>query len=239
MPARRAPPPESVTPSVLAPVADGRIQRKTAVDLVVESLRSRILRGELAPGSALRQEALAEELGVSRIPLREAIRLLSTEGLVDLQPHRGAYVSSLSLAEVREFFELRRRLEPWLLEDAVPRISPAQLDHADALVAAMDRASDDDWSGLNWRLHETLYAPADRPLTLNIVRALHEKSERYFRFQVMNAPIRQQAHDEHQEIVSQCRRRQPERAKAALEQHIDLAARQIIEIVERMAAPRG
>ncbi len=96
-------------------------------ELVVEELRSRILSGSIAPGLPLRQQALAEELGVSRIPLREAIRLLSTEGLLDLVPHRGAFVSMISLAEVREFFEIRLKLEPWLLHEAVPNLTEQDL----------------------------------------------------------------------------------------------------------------
>ena len=216
--------------------AEGRLQRKTAVDLVAEELRSRILLGDLGPGSALRQEALAEELGVSRIPLREAIRLLSTEGLVDLVPHRGAFVSMISLAEVREFFEIRLRIEPWLLHEAVGRLTESNLRRAEGIVATMDNAKAADWGLLNWQLHESLYTSSDRPIALNIVRALHEKSERYFRFQVFNAPIRQQAHDEHMQIIELCRQRKPDVAKAALEHHIADAAVQIVQIVSRLLA---
>jgi DNA-binding GntR family transcriptional regulator len=211
-----------------------RLQRKTAVELVVEELRSRILSGSIAPGLPLRQEALAEELGVSRIPLREAIRLLSTEGLLDLVPHRGAFVSMISLAEVREFFEIRLKLEPWLLREAVPNLTEQDLQRASATVAEMDEAEAAQWGPLNWRLHERLYAPAGRPLTLNMVRALHEKSERYFRFQVMNAPIRQQAHDEHMQLIELCRQRKADMATVALEDHISQASVQIVEIVGRL-----
>jgi DNA-binding GntR family transcriptional regulator len=212
----------------------GRLVRVTAVDMVVADLRKRILSGAIAPGSALRQEALADELGVSRIPLREAIRLLSSEGLVDLQPHRGAYVSMLSVDEVREFFDLRLRLEPWLLQEACPAISEAELQRGMGLVDAMDRAGAEDWGRLNWQLHELLYRPAQRPFALNIVRTLHEKSERYFRFQMVNVPIRRQAHDEHVDIITLCRHRQADAARAAMEHHIADAAMQIIEAASRL-----
>lgn len=221
----------------VAPLRSGtRLQRKTAVELVVEEVRSRILSGQLAPGSALRQEALADELGVSRIPLREAIRLLSTEGLVDLVPHRGAFVSMISLGEAREFFDIRLRLEPWLLHEAVPNLSEQDFSTAEAIVHNMDRATAAEWGTLNWQLHELLYTRAERPQALNIVRALHEKSERYFRFQVVNAPIRQQAHDEHMRLIQLCRQRKAEIARVALEDHIGQAATQIIQIVERLLA---
>lgn len=212
----------------------GRLVRKTAVELVVDELRSRILSGQIAPGSALRQEALAEELGVSRIPLREAIRLLSSEGLVDLYPHKGAYVSMLSKDEVREFFDLRLRLEPWLFHEAAMLISMAELDRGERLVEKMDTAGAEKWGALNWELHELLYSAARRPAAMNVVRTLHEKSERYFRFQVVNAPIRQQAHDEHLALIALCRHRQADKAQEALEQHIADAAEQILAIVDRL-----
>lgn len=223
-----------ITEPIAAARIGGRVVRKTAVELVVEELRSRILSGELAPGSPLRQEALADDLGVSRIPLREAIRLLSSEGFVDVLPHKGAYVSMLSKDEVREFFDLRLRLEPWLLHEAALKITPAELDRAEVLVAQMDSASAEQWGALNWSLHELLYSAAGRPAAMSIVRALHEKSERYFRFQVVNAPIRQQAHEEHMALIALCRKRKADKAQAALEHHIADAAQQIIAIVGRL-----
>lgn len=226
-----APNPDSGT---VARAVGGRLVRKTAVELVVDELRSRILSGQLPSGSVLRQEALADELGVSRIPLREAMRLLSAEGLVDVYPHKGAYVSMLSKEEVQEFFDLRLRLEPWLFHEAAMRISTAELDRAERLVARMDSAGAEEWGALNWELHELLYAAAGRPAAMSIVRALHEKSERYFRFQVVNAPIRQQAHDEHLALIDLCRHRQADKAQVALERHIADAADQILAIVGRL-----
>lgn len=219
--------PAGVTPS-------GRLVRKTTVELVLDELRSRILSGAIAPGAALRQEALAEELGVSRIPVREAIRLLSSEGLVDVQPHKGAFVSMLSKDEVQEFFDLRQRLEPWLLHEAVPALTDSALERARKIVATMDTAMAEDWGALNWQLHEVLYSAAQRPAALAIVRGLHEKSERYFRFQVVNAPIRDQAHQEHLQLIELCRHRQAEKAQRMLEQHIAQAAEQILAIVDRL-----
>src|SRR5215217_1329322 len=87
------------------------IQRQTIASMTVEALRERILRGDYPDGEPLRQDALAEELGVSRIPVREALRQLEAEGLVTFNPHRGAVVSSLSLEEIAELFELRAEIE--------------------------------------------------------------------------------------------------------------------------------
>ena len=149
-------------------------------------------------------------------------------------PHRGAYVSMLSRTEVQEFFDIRMRLEPWLFGLAVQQHDVSDLDRAEAVVAQMDTAAPEQWGRLNWQLHEWLYRSAQRPAALGMVRALHEKSERYFRFQIVNAPIRQQAHDEHKELIALSRQGQAEKAEAALERHIGLAAEQILAIVDHL-----
>jgi len=196
--------------------------------MVVADLRRRILSGQLAPGTPLRQEALAEELGVSRIPLREAIRLLSSEGLVDLQPHRGAYVVPLSVDEVKEFFDLRAQLEPWLLRQAVPHLTEADFKQAESLVDDMDNAAADEWSRLNWHLHEMLYRPANRPFALNIVRTLHEKSERYLNHRIISVPQRIQARHEHLALIALCRSGDAEAAAVELDRHIADTTHQVI-----------
>src|SRR5690606_29038054 len=99
------------------------MQRKTVVEMAVEILRDKILHGDYREGSPLRQDALAAELGVSRIPVREALRQLEVEGLVTFSPHLGAVVSSLSLNEIEELFDLRALLESELLRQAVKRMT--------------------------------------------------------------------------------------------------------------------
>src|SRR3954469_17050465 len=106
------------------------IRRQTISSMTVEALRERILRGDYPEGEPLRQDALADELGVSRIPVREALRQLEAEGLVTFSPHRGAVVSSLSLAEIEELFELRAQIECDLIRRAIPNMTKDQLDRA-------------------------------------------------------------------------------------------------------------
>src|SRR5512142_442982 len=94
-------------PAAVRPIPLGAIQRKTVAALTLEAIRDRILRGTYAEGAALRQDAVAAELGVSRSPVREALRQLEVEGLVTFRAHIGAVVSSLALREIEEVFELR------------------------------------------------------------------------------------------------------------------------------------
>ncbi|NNC00972.1 GntR family transcriptional regulator, partial [Corallococcus exiguus] len=99
------------------------IKHRTIAAAVAEALRQRILDGDFAAGFQLRQDALADEFGVSRIPVREALMQLEAEGLVKIEPHKGAIVSELSTREIEELFELRSLLEPRLLKESAPRLT--------------------------------------------------------------------------------------------------------------------
>ena len=102
--------------------------RRALVDKLAATLQARMLSGELVSGTRLRQEALAEEFGVSRTPIREALRKLQASGLVELQPHRGALVRGPSAREIRDAYEVRAELEGLAAELAAQRIHQAQLD---------------------------------------------------------------------------------------------------------------
>jgi len=229
----------SATPSVNEAVAaesTRKIVRPTTVELVTTAIRQRILSGDLAPGEVLRQEALADELGVSRVPIREAITRLTGEGLLTNVPHKGAYVAELSVDEVKETFDIRLRLEPWIFAEAIPRISDAEISKAERLVKEMDKADSGVWGQLNWRFHETLYLPAQREITLQMLRVLHDRSDRYFRFQVVQVPIREQSHEEHMGLVEACKKRDAKLGAKLLEQHVKTAAQQIVSVVDAIVS---
>jgi DNA-binding GntR family transcriptional regulator len=227
---------ESNVSEAIAAETTRKIIRPTTVELVTKAIRQRILSGEFAPGEALRQEALADELGVSRVPIREAITRLSAEGLLTNVPHKGAYVAELSVDEVRETFEIRLRLEPWLFAAAIPKITNAEIAKAERLVKEMDKADSGEWGHLNWRFHETLYSPAQRDITLQMLRVLHDRSDRYFRFQVVKVPIREQSHEEHMALVEACKKRDSKLGAKLLEQHVKTASTQIVSVVEAMVS---
>ncbi|MGH8777941.1 GntR family transcriptional regulator [Paraburkholderia sp.] len=222
----------SATSQIVADENTRKIVRPTTVELVTTAIRQRILSGELAPGEVLRQEALADELGVSRVPIREAITRLTGEGLLTNVPHKGAYVAELSIDEVKETFDIRLRLEPWIFSEAIPRISEAEMGKAERLINEMDNSDSAVWGQLNWRLHETLYLPAQREITLQMLRVLHDRSDRYFRFQVVQVPIREQSHEEHMALVDACRKRDAALGAKLLEHHVKTAAEQIMSVVE-------
>src|SRR5688572_3927025 len=126
---------EQELPALIVPV-----QRQTIASQALEALRTQILRGHFPDGEALRQDALARQLGVSRIPIREALRQLEAEGLVTFTPHRGAVVSKLSLEEIDEVFELRAETETGLLRRAIPHLTTEHFKRLDEILIRYERA---------------------------------------------------------------------------------------------------
>ena len=104
-----------------------QLDRQALVDHIAATLQSRVLRGEIPTGARLRQEMLAGEFGVSRTPVREALRKLQASGIVEVAPHRGAFVRGPSAREIREAYEVRAVLEGFAAELAAARISEPQL----------------------------------------------------------------------------------------------------------------
>ena len=146
-----------------------RISQPSVVDLVARELRALILGGELRPGERLIEERLTERFGVSRPPLREALRLLEQEGIVQRQPRRGSIVTPLDADDVREIYSLRWALERLALDLVVPIADPGRLDGLrDALDAMREAAAAGEREALldaNWRFHlELCSLPGHRRL---------------------------------------------------------------------------
>jgi DNA-binding GntR family transcriptional regulator len=216
------------------------VARQTLAAATVEAIRDRILDGTYAEGEQLRQDALASELGVSRIPVREALRQHEAEGLVTFSPHRGAVVSSLSIAEIEELFDLRATLETDLLRRAVPHLTDEDFDRAAEILDAYDEAFENGdvaaWGDLNWQLHSTLYAAAERPLTMGVVDNLHHQTNRYARMQLSLTHGESRAKGEHRAIVTAARRRNVDRACSLLSAHILGAGRSLVRFLSGQRA---
>lgn len=217
-----------MTETILAKSASA-LQRQTTTARVVTLLRDQILSGALPEGLQLRQEKLAAELGVSRVPVREALHQLEAEGLVKQESHKGAIVSGLSIDDLEEVYEIRARLETWLLELSMPLLTEEHYAKADAILAEMaqDR-QDEHWSSLNWSFHSALYAPANRPQTLELIRKLYLNAYRHFPLPIRLTGGRDRMHREHQLLLDLCKAGDVERAKDHLEQHILMGARHLI-----------
>src|SRR4051794_14146986 len=146
---------------------------QTTSSAVIQLLRQSLDRGRWASGAPLRQEEIAAELGVSRVPVREALFQLQAEGLVQMVPNKGMYVRTPSEADLREWFRLRLLIESDILAEAVPRHDAASLNRLDTVQAALDKArAVADWIAGDREFHEALYAPAQRPEAMTLVRRL-------------------------------------------------------------------
>ncbi|MBI3145321.1 MAG: GntR family transcriptional regulator [Pseudogulbenkiania sp.] len=210
--------------------------RQTLTTTATDTLRQRILSGEWADGSQLRQEALSRELGVSRVPVREALRQLEAEGLVTITDNKGAVVSQLSLPEIVELLRVRVLLECDVLLEAIPRQTGADIAEAEALLARFETALKDKdisaWGILNAQFHMALYRAANRPQTLALIEQLHNRTDRYTRMQILLADFSDRAHQEHNQLLELCRRKDAVSAAAFLRQHI-LNAEEALEAYYR------
>ena len=212
-------------------------KRVTVADATTDQLRRAIISGELRDGTPLRQDALAAELGVSRIPVREALSRLEAEGLAASAPHKGYVVTALSRDEILELFELRSLLEPELLRAAIPNMTPADLDEAatvlEAYNADIDRSDVPSWGEHNVRYHMALYAPSNRRRTLEIVRGLLVNTDRYTRLVLTLGTGVQQAKEDHGGLLEFCRKKSINQAVALARDHIQRARADLLEMLER------
>ena len=149
------------------------LQIETVVDRVYAAIRERILAGELSRGARLRQEALATELGVSRTPLREALRRLAAEGLVEFHPNRGAQVAEVALTDVRASYEARLVIEPGAARLAAARRPQPELDRM-AIAIGDERESESDAEAFlaSREFHLALVAASGNEHLLRLAEAL-------------------------------------------------------------------
>jgi len=184
----------------------------------------------------MNQVAIAREYAISRIPLREAMRQLEAEGLLEFQAGKGAVVSSLSLSEISEVIDLRAKLEPELLAKAVPHLTSADLEEANGILdqfeAAFKEGAVSTWGEINWRFHSTLYAPSKCPLTMGILQSLHHLNQRYARIQISLTKWEPRAAREHRALLNMCRKRENLKAAALLKDHILTAGQALIRVLE-------
>jgi DNA-binding GntR family transcriptional regulator len=194
---------------------------QTTSSAVTQLLRQSLDRGRWASGSPLRQEEIAAEFGVSRVPVREALFQLRAEGLVEMVPNKGMYVRTISAADLRELFRLRWLVESDVLAAAVPLHDPASLNRVETVQAALDKArAVADWMAGDREFHEALYAPAQRPESMVIVRRMRFLVDRFY-FARMKPGTRAQGwHEEHHALIRAVRRRDAKAAAKVLQAHL-------------------
>ncbi|WP_197373259.1 GntR family transcriptional regulator [Mycolicibacterium baixiangningiae] len=194
---------------------------QTAYRTVTDRLRKAIIAGELPGGTRLVQAELAQSLGVSVTPVREALRNLMSEGLVDYSPFHGATVHQISRAELDDIYELRTVLIPLAVQEGVEHISPEELNTAESLARQMEAATDPiEWVELNREFHKIFYLASRRPRLYTILGTLADLSALYVGVSIGgDAQRRARGDHDHVKIIRAYRDRDVERAIALTRDH--------------------
>lgn len=217
---------------------DKSIPRLSLASAVADKLREMIIRGEMQEGEQLRQDAIALDFQVSRIPVREALRQLEAEGLIKIVAHRGAVVSSLSADEIEELFAIRALLECQVLKLSIPNLTESDFQQAEQILETYEKAlwmkgEVGSWGRLNWQFHSTLYSRANRPYFMSIIQMLNNNGDRYTRLQLYLTQAFERAKQEHRALLDLCRKRDVQAAADLLDRHILNAGRMLKEFVKQ------
>jgi DNA-binding GntR family transcriptional regulator len=208
---------------------DSRLRENVASHRIADSLRTAILDGSYQPGQRIRQEDVAARSGASRIPVREALRMLDAEGLVTLVANSGAWVTKLSLAECAEAYQIRERLEPLLLRLSMPRLEVAAVDRLGRLADDMEaRAGVEAFMRADREFHLSSYSGAASGQTWQIIHRLWNTTQHYRREFTRRAADASSAgehglavtHLEHRLLLDCIRRQEGDDAERALVTHI-------------------
>jgi DNA-binding GntR family transcriptional regulator len=214
---------------------------KSKKDLVVDVIREAILSGELEPGERLLQDDLAERLQVSSTPVREALRQLESEGILQSSPNRGVRVAEVNWQAVREIYLIRADLEALATRLAVPRLTLADLAQLRALQAQIEslirRHELKELRRLNYEFHICIYQAAGMPELLKIIRSLWTK----FPWDTLHVlPNRAfMSADEHAKLIAAMTEGEAERAGELMREHIEISASELDHYLAQNAAKQA
>lgn len=204
---------------------DSAEQPNVASQRVAEYLAERILTGKLAPGTRIKQDELAAELNMSRIPVRDALRVLETRGLVTLKANSGARVSSLTARDIDISYRIREQLEPILLANSMPNLTDKEFAEMEDINQRMDQVTDaDSFLPLNRQFHFTAFRCHRAPQLFQIVERIWDTTQSYRRTYAQLALQDAERSDvmktERSLLLGSIRRREFEMAPKILAMHI-------------------
>ncbi|HEU5214478.1 MAG TPA: GntR family transcriptional regulator [Gaiellaceae bacterium] len=233
-------------------------ERRALVDKLASQLHARVLSGELPSGTRLRQEALAEEFGVSRTPVREALRKLQAGGLVELQPNRGAVVRGLSPTEIRDAYEVRAALEALAAglaaeranREQLQRLGNAQAEFRAALEQTVARRQGGRevgareirrWGHANDEFHQTIHEASGNDVLVSTLAQLHRNFPRDLSRLVISESTTMLETNvrEHKEILEALTRHDAAAASELMQRHVARAGGLVTLRVEQRATAHG
>lgn len=219
-------------------------QSQVASQRVADILAERILAGEMRPGDRIKQDELASELNISRIPIRDALRILETRGLVSLKANYGARVASLSIRDMEISYQIREQLEPMLLAESLPNLTTADFDEMQGIKERMEVSSDvDEFLPLNRQFHWTAFRGHQAPLLAQIVERLWDTTQSYrrtyARLALQDAERRQIMRAERDLLFGAIKRRELDLAPRILGMHIRRTHMGLLQFSREMADSDG
>lgn len=211
------------------------LQAASLPELAYDHLRTAILTGELPDGAPLPQEEIAAKLAISRLPVREALRRLDSEGLVVLRPRRGYVVASLDREEIDDVLDLQAELESLAGFAATARRSSTVVEALKECLAELDRLTSrtpvdiDAFTRLNRQFHDTLYESCGRPFLCRMLRLLHANSERYTRLAAGVKVDLRKSQSEHRKIFEAYRRGDADGVARICREHREATRRRLTD----------
>ncbi|WP_439877383.1 GntR family transcriptional regulator [Pseudomonas prosekii] len=216
---------------------DGPIPAHLARSVIEETLRSAILDGRIPCGSALRQQDLADLFGVSRMPVREALRQLEAQALLNVIAHKGAVVAPLVQGDAAETYELRILLESEALRRSIPLLTNADIELAAGYIEEMENQHDYSEMGrLNRLFHMTLYSKAPNRRLLRLIEDGLNEEERFLRFNLEKMGLGKLSQEDHRELLRAVEDRDIERSVKLLTRHLNRGVEVIAGFLESPAA---
>lgn len=206
----------------------------TAEEEAYKYLLDAICKGQYCTGDRLIAEDIATDIGMSRMPVREAFRRLAAEGLVTLRPNRGAIVSGLNIDEMHEVFEMRSALEGLAIRVAVAKITPRHLSLLERLLDDMDDFRDDsaEWISRHRAFHEYLCSLSGRPRLMRQITALYSVIEPHMRLWLQHAEKPLSARQEHSVILDALRAGDAAVAERVVREHIEGTVTELVRFLE-------
>lgn len=187
---------------------------------LVEDIRAEIVTGTIAPGETLVQEELAHRFGVSRMPVREALKHLQMLGFVTVEDNKRARVAALSRDDFIEIYDMRESAEVLAIRSAIPHLTNAQIEAAGVIQDQIEGVAPKGFGVLNMAFHMTLYRPSGRARLLNHVEMLFNAADRYVAMVSAGPALKTKANAEHRALLEHCRSRDSAAAEACVQAHI-------------------
>lgn len=211
------------------------IRPPTAQQFVLDQVRRMIITGDLRPGVPIRQTALSEQLGVSRVPLREALKILEGEGQVSYHPHRGYCVAELSIADLVEIYRIRRLLESEAARVAVDRIGKEDMRRIVEAQRDIEAAAEAEdvrlMTAANRRFHFALLEASGMPHLVRLIRLMWDATDAYRVVYVEDTGNRRRVEREHRAIIRALKAKDADRLVALLDDHREHTVRALQKLL--------